>query len=136
MKVDGGCLCGNITSDADINPDYVVICHCADCQTISSAPYRVSVIRVRPEDFRLRGTPKTYIKTGGSGAKVLLAFCGDCGSALFSSSPEAPTSFNLRIGAIRQRRQLVPSAQGFCRSAMTWAMNIESVRRIAEPPQS
>jgi hypothetical protein len=136
MKVDGSCHCGNITYDAEINPDRVVICHCTDCQTFSSAPYRVSVVGVRLVDFRLHGAPKTYSKTGGSGRKVLVAFCGDCGSALYSTKTETAETLNLRIGAIKQRHALIPKAQGFCRSAMLWAMNIDGIRKIPDPPQS
>ena len=135
MKVDGSCHCGNITYEAEINPDRVVICHCTDCQTFSSAPYRVSVVRVRLVDFRLRGAPKIYSKTGGSGRKILVAFCGDCGSALYSTA-EMGETLNLRIGAIKQRHALIPKAQGFCRSAMPWAMNIDGIRKIPDPPQS
>ena len=43
MKVDGACHCGAVRCEADINTDYVVLCHCTDCQTFSSAPYRASV---------------------------------------------------------------------------------------------
>ena len=32
MHIDGGCHCGNITYEADIDPEAVSICHCADCQ--------------------------------------------------------------------------------------------------------
>jgi hypothetical protein len=136
MKVDASCHCGNVAYDAEINPDRVVICHCTDCQTFSSAPYRVSVVGVRPQDLRLRGSPKTYVKTGGSGRKILVAFCGDCGTALYSTRAEAAETFNLRIGAIKQRSALIPRAQGFCRSAMPWAMNIDGIRKIPDPPQS
>ena len=106
MKVDGSCHCGSVTYEAEINPDHVVICHCTDCQTFSSAPYRVSVFGVPRENVRIEGSPKTYIKTGESGRQVLVAFCGDCGTALYSTrSDTAP--LNLRIGAIKQRRELV-----------------------------
>src|SRR5262249_11315839 len=135
MKVDGSCHCGSVTYDAEINPDRVVICHCTDCQTFSSAPYRVSVVGVRSEDLRVRGAPKIYIKTGGSGKKVMVAFCGDCGSALYSTSVDAAGKFNLRVGAIKQRHALIPKAQGFCRSAMPWAMNIDGIQRIPDPAQ-
>lgn len=136
MRVDGSCHCGNITYDAEIDPARVVICHCTDCQTFSSAPYRVSVVGVRLAEFKLRGTPKTYSKTGGSGRKVLVKFCGDCGSALYSTSSETAETLNLRVGAIKQRHALIPKAQGFCRSAMPWAMNIDGIRKIPDPPQS
>ena len=137
MKVDGSCHCGSVTYEAEINPDHVVICHCTDCQTFSSAPYRVSVFRVPSENFRLKGAPKTYVKTGGSGRKVLTAFCGDCGSALYSTSGEstsgeAERTFNLRIGAIKQRRKLIPKAQGFCGSGMPWATNIDGIPLFAD----
>jgi hypothetical protein len=140
MKIQGGCHCGDITYDADINPDYVVICHCTDCQNISGAPYRVNV-PVLAENFNLRGTPKTYVKTGDSGNKVVHAFCATCGTALYSQQAlESPRSFMLRVGAVKERAQLVPKKQGFCRSAMPWAMDISGIPKVpvrtkSQPPQ-
>ena len=43
MKIDGGCFCGNITFEADINPEMVMICHCTDCQSITGSAFRVNV---------------------------------------------------------------------------------------------
>ena len=133
MKVDGSCHCGSVTYEAEINPDHVVICHCTDCQTFSSAPYRVSVFGVPSENVRIEGSLKTYIKTGGSGKKVLIAFCGDCGTALYSTKSDTEGPFNLRIGAIKQRRELIPKMQGFCGSGMPWATNIDGIDKIPEP---
>ncbi len=132
MKVDGSCHCGGVQYQADINPDDVVICHCTDCQTFSSAPYRVSVFGVSADNFTLVGTPKTYAKTGGSGKTVLVAFCGDCGTALYSTKSEAEGPFNLRVGAIKQRRQLTPKMQGFCGSGMPWANDISGIYQVPE----
>jgi len=131
LDIDGGCHCGKIRYEANVNPDNVVICHCTDCQAFSGAPYRVSVI-VKGENFRVTGEPKTYIKTTGeSGIPRLVAFCPDCGSALYSTSIEAaPERYNLRIGGVTQRAQLVPKVQGFCRSAMPWAMDIRDIRQV------
>lgn len=133
MKVDGSCHCGSITYKADIDPGQVVICHCTDCQTFSSAPYRVSVFGVPAENFRMQGSPKTYIKIGGSGRKVHVAFCRDCGTALYSTKNNAEGPFNLRIGAIKQRGELIPKMQGFCGSGMPWATNIDGIHKVPEP---
>jgi len=139
IQIQGRCHCGVITYEASINPDYVVICHCTDCQNISGAPYRANV-PVLPENFHLRGQPKTYVKTADSGNKVVHAFCGDCGSALYSQDAvEAPHAFLLRLGAVKQRAQLVPKKQGFCQSAMPWAMDISGIPKIpirtkSQPP--
>lgn len=132
MKIEGSCHCGKISYEADINTEYVIICHCSDCQVISGAPYRASV-PARAENFHLRGQPKTYVKTARSGNKRALAFCADCGSSLYSTSLESqPSVINLRLGAIKQRAQLIPRSQGFCGSAMPWAMDIANIPRIPE----
>jgi hypothetical protein len=35
MKIDGRCHCGEITFQAEVDPDALNICHCIDCQTLS-----------------------------------------------------------------------------------------------------
>ena len=129
MKVDGACHCGRIRYEAEVDPRWTVICHCTSCQTISSAPYRVSV-RAPAETFRLTGTPKVYVKIGGSGLPGNVAFCGDCGTALYSCRGDDPPFYWLRTGAIRQRAELIPRGQGFCDTAMPWAMDLSGVRVI------
>jgi hypothetical protein len=132
MKIEGCCHCGRISYEAEINPDYVIICHCTDCQTISGAPYRVTV-PVKTENFKLQGQPKTYVKTAASGNKRVLAFCADCGSAIYSTSLEDRVVFSLRLGAVKQRAQLIPKSQGWCRSALPWAMDIGHIPRKSDP---
>ena len=132
IHIDGACHCGRVTYSAKVDPERVLICHCTDCQTISGAPYRVNA-RVLVENIEMQGEPRTYIKRGDSGDAVTTAFCPDCGSALYSAKGETPTFLFLRLGAVKQRAQLAPRAQGFCRSAMPWAMDISALRRLPDP---
>lgn len=132
MKIDGGCHCGEITYEAEVNPDNVIICHCTDCQTISGAPYRVNV-PVLTARFRLNGAPRTYRKVGDGGDTVATAFCATCGTALYSSKGETPAFVFLRLGGVRQRAELAPRRQGFCRSALPWALDIREVPEIPAP---
>ena len=126
MKIDGKCHCGAIAYEAEINPDYVIVCHCTDCQAISGGPYRANV-PVKIENFKLHGTPKIYVKTADSGKRMALAFCADCGAALYSGREMGATFLNLRLGAVMQRAELVPRAQYFCRSAMPWVFDLGSI---------
>ena len=122
MKVEGGCHCGAIGYEAEIDPAAVVICHCTDCQALSGAPYRANV-PVPAEKFRLlRGTPKTYLKsTADSGNKRHQAFCADCGSALYGAAPEPnPAVYMLRIGSLKQRAEIEPKKQIWSKSALDW----------------
>ena len=40
MKIEGGCHCGGIRFEAEVDPAAVVICHCTDCQTFSGSAFR------------------------------------------------------------------------------------------------
>jgi len=127
MEVDGRCHCGKITYQGVVDPQKAGICHCTDCQTLSGAPYRVSVAAPR-ETFRLlSGAPKIYVKTADSGAKRTHAFCPDCGAPIYSSAISDPPVYNLRIGGLRQRADLPPRRQIWCDSALPWSANIERV---------
>lgn len=127
MHVDGACQCGRIAYEAKVDPERSAICNCTDCQAFSGSPWRASV-PTRAQDFHLlRGTLKTYVKTAESGTKRVQAFCGDCGSAVYSTSVENQTIFNLRLGALAQRAQLPPRRQIWMSSALSWANDITGV---------
>ena len=103
MKIDGGCHCGNITYDAEIDPETATICHCTDCQKFSGSAFRM-VVRVPEENVNLSGSPKTYIKTAESGLKRVQAFCPECVTSLYSTSVgDGHKLYGLRIGTARQR---------------------------------
>lgn len=132
MHIDGACHCGNISYEADIDPNAVSICHCADCQTLTGTAYRVNV-RVRKQDLVMRGgAPKIYVKTAESGNKRAHAFCPNCGTPIYSTTVDPdPQVYGLRVGTAWQRAQLPPKKQGWCRSAMPWVMNIDALPKIA-----
>ncbi len=131
MKIDGRCHCGNITYEAEIDPEQVYVCHCTDCQSISGTAFRWAV-PVPQEDFRLlSGSPKTYIKRAESGAESHQLFCPDCASPLYStSSADQRKSLKLRLGTARQRAQLRPKLQCWHRSAQAWVAGIGEVEEI------
>ncbi len=134
MKIDGGCHCGYIAYEAEIDPDEVAICHCTDCQTLSGSAFRTAVPAAR-EAFRLRsGQPKIYVKTAESGAKRIQAFCPECGTSIYSTAVGEALIFMIRVGTARQRAELFPKKQIWCRSALDWVMDLGSIAQIAGQP--
>ncbi len=120
MRIDGQCHCGRVTYAAEIDPENVSICHCTDCQSLTGSPYRVTVI-CSQQQIRLTGeAPKLYAKTGDNGCIRFQHFYGECGSPLFTSGEGGPHDFGIRWGGIRQRAQLKPARQIWCRSAAPW----------------
>ena len=127
MHIDGGCHCGYIKYEAEIDPEAVSICHCTDCQTLSGTAYR-TVVQAKKEAFKLlTGQPKIYVKTAESGNKRAQGFCPECGTHIYATSANDPQIYGIRVGTARQRAELQPKKQGWCRSALPWAMNIESL---------
>ena len=125
MEIDGSCHCGRIAFRAKIDPGRVFVCHCSDCQAISGSPFRWAV-PVDAGDFELlRGTPRTYAKTGDSGRTSLQIFCPVCASPIYSETEGAePAIYRLRLGTVRQRGDLVPQVQVWTRSAQGWACDL------------
>ena len=135
MKVDGGCHCGHIRYEAEVDPDKVVICHCTDCQTLSGSAFR-TVVPTNEGTFKLlSGEPKVYVKTGESGNKRVQTFCPECGSPIYSGPVgDAAKVVGLRVGTIRQRDQLVPKDQIWCRSTQSWLPGLPTIKKHdAEP---
>jgi hypothetical protein len=127
MKIDGHCHCGEITFEAEVDPDALNICHCTDCQTLSGTAFRVNIPAPAEHFVLLSGTPKTYIKTAESGNKRLHAFCGNCGTPIYACAVDNPQSYGLRIGAITQRAAFSPKRQGWRRSALHWVDALAAV---------
>ena len=122
MKIDGPCHCGEITFEAEVDPDALHICHCTDCQTLSGSAFRMN-IPASAEHFVLRGTPKTYIKTAESGNKRLHAFCGTCGTPIYACAVGNPRIYGLRVGTIIQRAAFAPRRL----SALPWVDALATV---------
>ena len=77
------------------------------------------------------GVPKTYVKTAASGNRRILAFCPECGTSVYSKPEEGKSGyFGLRVGSLRQRNELVPSAQVWCRSAQSWIDDIGELAKF------
>jgi hypothetical protein len=128
MRIDGRCHCGFISYEADVDPEAVYLCSCADCQSISGSAFRWAV-PVPEESFRLlSGEPKTYVKTADSGATSHQLFCPKCASPLYSFSvAEGPRFLNLRLGTARQRAELPPKFEYWHCSAQGWVTKIREI---------
>jgi hypothetical protein len=131
MKINGACHCGAIRIEGEADPDKVQICHCTDCQTGTGSAFRVS-IPVAGTAFKMTGQPAKYLKTtADSGRPRVQAFCGRCGSPIYSTSPGdgVQPSYMVRVGILSQRDQLMPQRQNWFRSARPWVTDLGALPR-------
>ena len=82
----------------------------------------------------MTGAPaKIYAKIGDNGRTRFQHFCAGCGSPLFTSGEGGPEDWGIRWGSFRQRGQLEPARQIWCRSAAPW---INDIRDLPGRPAS
>lgn len=128
MKVDGACYCGYLTFDAEIDPRNLEICNCTDCQRLSGTAFRVVVPTLEGSFRLLSGKPTSFIKTSESGNQRKLAFCPKCGTNIYSAPGDGKsTFFGLRVGTLRQAKELVPTHQLWKRSALPWLSGLGAI---------
>ena len=131
MNIDGGCHCGQITYEAEIDPDKVAICNCTDCQTLSGTAFRTVAPSLAGGFTLLSGEPTVYTKVGDSGNRREQAFCPTCGAAIYATAPgPEPRVYNIRLGTARQRAELVPKVQIWSRSRLAWLDDAAKIRTI------
>jgi hypothetical protein len=127
MKVHGSCHCGAIRFEADADAEKAGVCHCTDCQALTGSAFSL-FLPVPKESFHLSsGEPKVYVKTAQSGNRRAQAFCANCGTRLWASVEKDPPVFNVRIGTLRERAELKPRLQLWCRSALPWVNELGRV---------
>jgi hypothetical protein len=129
MRIDGACACGAIKIEGEADPEKTQVCHCTDCQTGTGSAFRVST-PVPGATFRMTGQPTNYVKTTAeSGNPRVQAFCPQCGSSIYSTTPGdgVQASYMVRVGILRQRDQLLPRRQNWFRSARSWVTDLAAI---------
>lgn len=113
--ITGGCNCGAVRFEVTEPFQSAVYCHCTRCQRRTGAAASANA-RVAQDGFRVvAGEDRLRSWKPETGAEKF--FCGDCGSALFSTSPGA---VGVRLGAIDGDPGIRPQARQFVAYAAAW----------------
>ncbi len=118
-SLTGSCLCGGVRFRLAEPARAATYCHCTRCQkrtgTASSAQAQVD-----GAGFELvEGAElvKTWRHPDGGFEK---AFCGECGSQLFSRNPDDHTQMGVRMSAFDGDPGVRPSKRSFVAYAASW----------------
>ncbi len=133
IPLTGGCLCGGVRFRVDAPLVVATYCHCTRCQrrtgTAASAQARIqpgSLTVTRGEELiRSYAPPDGFPKL----------FCGACGSALWSRSPDDPGIISVRLGAFDGDPGIRPSLRQYVAYAAPWEpIPDDGLPRHAERP--
>jgi hypothetical protein len=135
MKITGSCYCGEIKYEGETDNSNVIVCHCSDCQRMSSGPFRAVVV-TKPNGVKFtRGEPKEYIKTAQSGNKRAQGFCAHCGTSLYATNEaKEDRVYGMRLGSVDQRDEFSPAAQIWTQSTLTWLNDLHQVTAFETTP--
>jgi hypothetical protein len=130
-KLDGSCLCGNVTYTCDADPIASANCHCSDCQHASGSAFSVNVL-VPADSLQISGSTLSVYTTSGTdhGQEAQRHFCSNCGSPLLTLSGAMPGLAIIKAGTLNDSSLVAPALDVWADSKQAWT---EHGARIALP---
>jgi hypothetical protein len=121
-KLDGSCLCGNVTYTCDADPIASANCHCRDCQRSSGAAFS-TVVMVPADSFQISGETLSIFQTVGDdhGKTAHRHFCSNCGSQLITRSEGYPDVVFIKAGTLNDSSLVAPAIDVWSQSKQPWA---------------
>ena len=124
-------MCKAVRYEASAEPVAVMDCHCRDCQYASGGSHTTAVVLPAAAFKITHGEPKRFTSKGDSGNPVTRAFCGQCGSPLFSEPPAARGIVVVKAGSMDDPSWLTPGGALYVASAQPWA-HIDRTKMVFE----
>ena len=128
----GGCLCGGVRFEVPEEAlGAALYCHCTRCQRRTGTAASANV-RVEPGAVRVV-SGEELVREWTPGDGFAKAFCGECGSALFSRPPDSESFVGIRLGAFDRDPGVRPQWRQFVAYAAPWeAIPDDGLPRHAE----
>lgn len=121
-KLDGSCLCGNVTYTCDADPIASANCHCRDCQRSSGAAFS-TVVMVPEDSIDISGDTLAVFQTVGDdhGKTAYRHFCSNCGSQLITRSDGFPGAVFIKAGTLDDSSLVRPAMDVWADSKQSWS---------------
>ncbi len=132
VPFDGGCQCGELRYRCTAPPFVAYTCHCVECQHLTSSAF-ATCIQVPAEALAmLRGVPASRERTADSGNRLATAFCGSCGSALYSANATRPRLRSVYVGTLDRAAEVEVDAHIWTKRRLPWVALPEGHRVFPE----
>lgn len=121
-KLDGSCLCGNVTYSCDAEPIAAANCHCKHCQKSTGSAFSTVVV-VPADSLEISGdTIGIYVTTSEeSGLPARRHFCTNCGSALLTKAEASPELVFVKAGTLNDTSAVTPAIDVWAESKQEWS---------------
>lgn len=114
----GSCLCGSVKYEYHGELGPIVYCHCSRCRKAQGTAFATNS-PINESGFSLLSGKETLREYESSAGKFR-AFCGNCGTPVFSRFTGKPGILRLRIGTLDTRIAARPGAHIYADSHAEW----------------
>jgi hypothetical protein len=134
--ITGGCLCGGVrfTYRGELGGSLglVTLCHCSQCRKVTG--FAAAVAPARASGFTIT-QGRDLVCEYESSPRKFRAFCGMCGSPVYSRRTSLPGAIRLRLGVLdNPLAGLKIQAHIFTDGAPAWAETDDAPRYPGEEP--
>ena len=122
----GRCLCGAVTFESSAEPQAVFHCCCEDCRRSSGTGHCTHIV-IPESAFSVTGDVTFFAHRSDSGNTVTKAFCGTCGSPIYSALDSNEDMIFLKTGTLDDTSSFSPQFHVWCDSKQNWVELAEGV---------
>jgi hypothetical protein len=115
----GGCGCGAVRWELSEPPIGSAYCHCKRCQRRTGTSVSVSALAMADHLTITQGAELVRVWRPETGWHK--HFCGECGSALFTTNPDDDSVVGMRMGGFDDDPGVRPGFHQFTAYAPAWA---------------
>lgn len=118
--ITGKCFCGEIQYKIESNILKSAVCHCHDCQRLTSGGGWPFIIIPQESLVVQSGETKEFVRQGASGKQAHLSFCGTCGSTLFGKPEIWPHIIIVSASSLDDQSHFSPDMHVWTKDAPKW----------------
>jgi hypothetical protein len=114
---EGSCGCSNIMLTLTLPVAEIHVCGCSRCRRSNGSAFNLAlIVRADQVNWIDRGSIQEFESSPGK----YRAFCGQCGSPIYSRRADTPDVFRLRAGIFPNLPKPDTFTTGFLESAWPW----------------
>ena len=117
-KHTGGCHCGAVKFETDLDPMMVGKCNCERCRRLNGT-FAVSAF-YSEDEISIKGNSSIYNFTGGSGMAVASHFCDACGCRVYGKADSFPGMVTISLGAFDNPHSFKPRGEIYTNYKLDW----------------
>ncbi len=131
--IKGSCQCGKVSYQLLEPPINVFICHCRECQKLSTSAFSITAV-VKADSVIFSGELKQWERLADSGNKNFAKFCPCCGNRIYHFNPDQPELIKLKPTNLDDTRILKPTVHVWVSEKQDWYEIPATATRFEKQP--